>query len=113
MKSLQEVEKYFLFIAEQLYKLDYQHQKNIINIVKKFETHKSRSQLVTDIENDIKDTGVALKSLLSIYLKNVYLDPWLLKHRKRANQPLNKQNQWKHKFPFVISQLRWLHLPQS
>jgi len=88
LKSLQEIENYFLFIAEQLYKLDYQHQKNIINIVKKFETHKSRSQLVTDIEGDIKDTSVALKSLLSIYLKNVYLKSFNDTHKEYSIKKL-------------------------
>lgn len=88
LKSLQEIESYFLFIAEQLYKVDYQHQKNIINIVKKFEKHKSRSQLVTDIENDIKDTGVALKSLLSIYLKNVYLKSFNDTHKEYSIKKL-------------------------
>lgn len=88
LKSLQEVEDYFLFIAQQLYKLDYQHQKNIIGIVKKFETHKSRSQLVTDIETDIKDTGVALKSLLLIYLKNVYLKSFNDTHKEYSIKKL-------------------------
>lgn len=88
MKSLQEIENYFLFIAEQLYKVDYQHQKNIISIVKKFETHKSRSQLVTDIEGDIKDTSVALKSLLSIYLKNVYLKSFNDTHKEYSIKKL-------------------------
>lgn len=88
LKSLQEIESYFLFIAEQLYKVDYQHQKNILSIVKKFEKHKSRSQLVTDIEEDIKDTSVALKSLLSIYLKNVYLKSFNDTHKEYSIKKL-------------------------
>lgn len=95
MKSLKETESYFLFIGKQLYKLDYQHQQNILNIVKKYDTHKSRSQLITDINNEIKNAETAITSLLIHYLKSVFLKGFNETHKEYSIKKL-----------FVLQQLQ-------